>query len=155
MENPFKGLVNKKMKERKLLPAGKYDAELTNIRRVNVKDKVTGEEKPKVVFTFTIPQHDTEVAQFLYPSLKNSAHMYKFVTMLSGGTIPAAAWESFDALWDQLKILIGCTYDLMLVVNGQYNNIAAVIPHSLPSSKPVATAAGGAEPLFEDDQIPF
>jgi len=153
MENPFEGLTYKK-REKKLLPPGKYEAELTNIRRVNVKDKKTGEEKPKIVFSFSIPKHDTEVAQFVYPSLKPGARMHQFVTMISGGTIPAADWDSFETLWPHVRLLVGCSYDLMLVVNGEWNNITAAIPHQLPSpTKPVA--AGGAEPLFTDDEIPF
>lgn len=156
MQNPFEGLVSKKMREKKLLPAGKYHAEFSNIRRVNVKDKQTGEEKPKIVFSFTIPQQDTEVAQFVYPSLKPGARMHQFVTMISGGTIPAEAWDSFDTLWPHIKALLGCSYDLMLVVNGQWNNITAAIPHQLPSPGSVQSQAiGASEPLFTDDEIPF
>lgn len=152
MENPFSGLTYTK-KERKTIPAGVYQAELTQIKKYTYTDKKDNEQKTKILFIFKVPTTDSDLTTGYFPSLKNNSKFYGWVNMLTSGTIPESGWASYEALWKHLSAVVNTTFTLQVTVNGEYNNILAAMPAVLPKA-PVQKAAPDM-PVSEEDDIPF
>ena len=148
MENPFSN-VTRNRKEKKLIDAGIYQGELIEVKSVQVTDKQTQEKKTKLVFTFAIPQEDTEISAWFNPSLSDMSSIVKFLKASCGSMFTADLQQSPQKMWEFVQSLVNRDFTLIVALNGSYNNIASAL---IAKQKPQVEAETF---TFDDDKIPF
>lgn len=135
------------MKERKPIDAGIYQAVLSTIKVVQVKDKTTGEKKDKILMAFRVPSlSDAEVAAFFTPSCADTAHIVKFLRTACGDDFSPAIQADPEKMWAFVNSLYGQEFQIVVTRNGQWNNIQTAM--KTKKSTPVVDA----EELFSFDE---
>lgn len=148
--NPFSRSRSGGMKERKTIDAGIYPATLTTVKVVQVKDKTTGEKRDKILLAFLVPDQDTEVAAFFTPSCADASHIVKFLKASCGDEFTPAIQNDENKMWAFVQALQGQDFQIVVVKNGQWNNITTAIK----SKKKVAEPQFTEDDLFKfDDQV--
>lgn len=148
MENPFNS-VTRMRKERKLIEQGIYQGTLTEVKSVQVTDKKTDEKKTKIVFSYQIPQEDTEIPIWFNPSLNDSSWIIKFLRASCGNLFTPEIQGSPEKIWAFCQSLVGKDFTLVVSLNNGFNNISSAL---LAKQKPVIENQGT---VFSDDDIPF
>jgi hypothetical protein len=143
--NPF-SRNRSSMKERKPIDAGIYQAVLSTIKVVQVKDKTTGEKRDKILMAFRVPTlADAEVAAFFTPSCADAAHIVKFLKTACGADFTPAIQADADKMWAFVNSLQGQEFQIVVTRNGQWNNIETAMRSK--RTTPVVDA----DELFEYD----
>lgn len=149
--NPFSRSRSGGVKERKTIDAGIYNASLTTVKVVQVKDKTTGEKRDKILLAFLVPDQDTEVAAFFTPSCADASHIVKFLKASCGDEFTPAIQNDADKMWAFVKQLQGQDFQIVVVKNGQWNNITTAIKAKKKAVEPQFTE----DDLFKfDDEEP-
>lgn len=145
--NPF-SRSRSGMKERNPIDAGIYQAVLSTIKVVQVKDKTTGEKRDKILMAFRVPSlSDAEVAAFFTPSCADAAHIVKFLRTACGDDFSPAIQGDPDKMWAFVNSLHGQEFQIVVTRKGQWNNIETAIRNKKPTT-PVVDA----EELFSFDE---
>lgn len=148
MDNPF-STSSKPRKEKKLIPAGIYASTLEEVKVVQVTHKETGEKRPKLLFNFSIPEADTEVGAWFWPSLSEKSHLVPFLRVIGGDSFTPEIQNSRDSMWEYVQSLQGEQFNVVVTNSNGYNNIASAVPvkvKAAPAPKPTA---------LDTDDIPF
>lgn len=147
--NPFSRSRSGGMKERKVIDAGIYNAKLTTVKVVQVKDKTSGEKRDKILLAFVVPDKDAEIAAFFTPSCADASHVVKFLKASCGDEFTPAIQNDPDKMWAFVQQLQGQEFQIVVVKNGQWNNITTAI--KAKKKEPVITE----EDLFSfaDDAV--
>jgi hypothetical protein len=127
------------MKEKKVIDAGIYNARLTTVKVVQVKDKTTGEKRDKILLAFHVADKDAEVAAFFTPSCADASHIVKFLKASCGDEFTPAIQNDADKMWSFVQQLQGQDFQIVVVKNGQWNNITTAIKAKKKDPEPQLT----------------
>ena len=150
MENPFNS-VTRMRRERRLIEQGIYQGTLQEVKSVQVNDKKTNEKKTKIVFSYQIPQEDTEIPVWFNPSLNDNSWIVKFLRSSCGSLFTQEIQSSPEKMWEFCQSLVGKEFTLIVALNDGFNNVSSAL---LAKQKP-ATAIDNQGAVFSDDDIPF
>lgn len=156
MTNPFDGL-NYSNKARKLLEPEVYFGVCKEIKLLDKVDK-DGQPKKKILISFLIPNEDTSIAAFFWPSMNEKSFLIKFLRGVLGDALSDEVRLDKDKLWALINKLRGREFKLMVSKNGDYNNIdsAILIKNAAPlPAAAIPTPKKEAQQNFMDDDIPF
>lgn len=149
MENPFNS-VTRMRRERKLIEQGIYQGTLQEVKSVQVNDKKTNEKKTKIVFSYQIPQEDTEIPVWFNPSLNDNSWIVKFLRASCGSLFTQDIQSSPEKIWEFCQSLVGKDFTLVVSLNSGFNNISSAL-----LVKPKQAVVDNQGVVFSDDEIPF
>lgn len=138
--NPFSA-VSRTRRERKLIEAGIYQGTLSDIKTVQVTDKATQEKKTKIIFTFDLPEAQSEVSQFFNPSLADTSFIVKFLKTLAGPAFTPEIQADGEKMWAFIQGLKGQLFNVVVTQSNGYNNVQSAMPvRRKKPEEPVAVA---------------
>lgn len=149
-QNPFKGL-NRSKRERVVIPAGIYTAQLSSVKTVKVTDKKTGEKRDKLLFAFQVPDQG-EVCAFFWPSHADTSHLCKFLKIIGGGGFTPAIQADAEKMWQFIQELTFKDYQIVVTLSNGWNNIETALP---VKTQPAPRVSEDITIDFSNDEIPF